>query len=201
MGRHCGYLALMSGLATGAERVYMHEEGVTLQDLQVDVENLNYGFQHGKRLGLMIRNEYANQVYTHHFMCSTIRRRRRTNCSMCARPSSGTCSKAASPFDRIQATRLATRCIDFLIKQAENGSNQSAFIGLQGKEDLNFTPSGRFSTHGKPGKPAPERTVVDGSAPDCQRNVPKGHNRSPASLIGRRVSIGRLISDQVRSKG
>ena len=34
MGRHCGYLALMSGLATGAERVYLHEEGVTLADLQ-----------------------------------------------------------------------------------------------------------------------------------------------------------------------
>ena len=34
MGRRCGYLALLSGLATGAERVYMHEEGVTLADLQ-----------------------------------------------------------------------------------------------------------------------------------------------------------------------
>jgi len=31
MGRKCGYLALMSGLATGAERVYLNEEGVTLQ--------------------------------------------------------------------------------------------------------------------------------------------------------------------------
>jgi 6-phosphofructokinase 1 len=27
MGRKCGYLALMSGLATGAERVYLNEEG------------------------------------------------------------------------------------------------------------------------------------------------------------------------------
>ena len=27
MGRRCGYLALLSGLATGAERVYMHEDG------------------------------------------------------------------------------------------------------------------------------------------------------------------------------
>jgi 6-phosphofructokinase 1 len=39
-----------------------------------------------------------------------------------------------SPFDRIQATRLATRCIDFLIEQAEKGSTFSAFIGLHGKE-------------------------------------------------------------------
>src|SRR5690606_28803803 len=33
MGRECGYLALMSGLATGAERVYLPEEGITLKDL------------------------------------------------------------------------------------------------------------------------------------------------------------------------
>jgi 6-phosphofructokinase 1 len=39
-----------------------------------------------------------------------------------------------SPFDRIQATRLATRCIDYLIAQAQQGSSASAFIGLQGKE-------------------------------------------------------------------
>jgi 6-phosphofructokinase 1 len=39
-----------------------------------------------------------------------------------------------SPFDRIQATRLATRCINYLIDQVEHKSMQSAFIGLQGKE-------------------------------------------------------------------
>jgi 6-phosphofructokinase 1 len=32
MGYYCGYLALMSGLATGAERVYLHEEGLDLKD-------------------------------------------------------------------------------------------------------------------------------------------------------------------------
>ena len=40
MGRRCGYLALMSGLATGAEKVYMHEDGVTLADLQRDLDSL-----------------------------------------------------------------------------------------------------------------------------------------------------------------
>jgi 6-phosphofructokinase 1 len=68
MGRYSGYLALMSGLATGAERVYLHEEGVRLEDLQKDLENLLHGFRHGKRLGLMIRNEFANPIYTTAFM-------------------------------------------------------------------------------------------------------------------------------------
>jgi 6-phosphofructokinase 1 len=39
-----------------------------------------------------------------------------------------------SPFDRIQATRLATRCINYLIEQVESGTANSAMIGLQGKE-------------------------------------------------------------------
>jgi len=52
MGHSCGYLALMSGMATGAERVYINEEGVTLKDLQIDIDNLNRAFDAGKRLGL-----------------------------------------------------------------------------------------------------------------------------------------------------
>ena len=70
MGHWCGYLALMGGLATGAEQVYLNERGVSLHDLQEDVELLSEGFRRGKRLGLIIRNEYANDIYTTSFMCS-----------------------------------------------------------------------------------------------------------------------------------
>jgi 6-phosphofructokinase 1 len=135
MGRKCGYLALMSGLATGAERTYLHEEGVTLKDLEADVAKLAHGFRRGKRLGLMIRNEEANQVYTTPFMCSLFEEEggdlfdvRQTILGHLQQGGN------PSPFDRIQATRLATRCIDFLIEQAESGSIFSAFIGLQGRE-------------------------------------------------------------------
>jgi 6-phosphofructokinase 1 len=135
MGRHCGYLALMSGLATGAERVYIHEEGVTLKDLEKDVQNLNYGFSHGKRLGLMIRNEFANSVYDTAFMCKLFEEEGH-NLFDVRQAILGHLQQGGnpSPFDRIQATRLATRCINYLIEQVESGSTQSAFIGLQGKE-------------------------------------------------------------------
>ena len=69
MGRYCGYLALMSGLAGGAERVYLHEEGVTLKDLQAEVEHMVDAFHTGRRLYLTIRNERANPQYTTDFMC------------------------------------------------------------------------------------------------------------------------------------
>jgi len=135
MGRKCGYLALMGGLATGAERVYIHEEGITLRDLITDVELLNKGFQGGKRLGLMIRNEHANDVYNTAFICALfeeeggglydVRQSILGHLQQGGNP---------SPFDRIQATRLATRCIDYLINQADQGSTSCAFIGLQGRE-------------------------------------------------------------------
>jgi 6-phosphofructokinase 1 len=135
MGRHCGYLALMSGLATGAERVYLDEEGVTLKDLERDVRSLNYGFEHGKRLGLMIRNEYANQVYSTPFMCALFEEEGKdlfdVRQSILGHMQQG---GAPSPFDRNQATRLAARCINFLIEKVQEKSSESAFIGLQGKE-------------------------------------------------------------------
>lgn len=132
MGRYCGYLALMSGLATGAERVYMHEEGVTLHDLMIDVENLKQGFKEGKRLGLMIRNELANSVYNTQFMCALfeeeggdlydVRQAILGHLQQGGDP---------SPFDRIQATRLADRSIDYLVDQLKRGTTEGAFIGLQ----------------------------------------------------------------------
>jgi 6-phosphofructokinase 1 len=131
MGRHCGYLALMSGLATGAERVYLHEEGITLRDLQADLDQLIHGFQHGKRLGLLIRNEHANPIYTSDFIAALFEEEggglfdvRQTILGHVQQGGDPT------PFDRIQATRLAAKCIDFLIENAQTDSPTSAFIGM-----------------------------------------------------------------------
>jgi len=135
MGRKCGYLALMSGLATGAERVYIHEEGVTLKDLEVDVHKLAAGFRGGKRVGLIIRNEDANVIYTTSFMCALFEEEGGSlfdvRQSILGHLQQG---GNPSPFDRIQATRFATRSIQYLIDQVEAGTSQSAFMGLQGKE-------------------------------------------------------------------
>ena len=132
MGNYCGYLALMGGMATGAERVYLNEDGVKLHDLQVDVEHLLDGFQSGKRLGLMIRNENANPVYTTEFMCSLFEEEGRDVFDV--RPAIlGHLQQGGdpSPFDRIQATRLASLCLNYLIEQCEKKEYNSAFIGMQ----------------------------------------------------------------------
>ncbi|MCP4422130.1 MAG: 6-phosphofructokinase [Chloroflexi bacterium] len=132
MGERCGYLALMSALGTGSERVYLHEEGMRLADLAKDVEHLLDGFHSGKRLGVIIRSEGANDTYSTDFMCAlleeeggdsfTVRKSVLGHLQQGGNP---------TPFDRVLATRLAANCINFLEKQMNQKHQESACIGLQ----------------------------------------------------------------------
>ncbi|MBL8251318.1 MAG: 6-phosphofructokinase [Candidatus Competibacter sp.] len=138
MGRFCGYLALMSGLAGGAERVYLHEEGITLKGLQADVENMVESFKGGRRLYLAIRSERANPHYTIDFLSRLFEEESHGHFDV-RQASLGHIQQGGnpSPFDRILATRLATRCIDYLTQELEKNSAESAFIGLsEGKVTL-----------------------------------------------------------------
>lgn len=133
MGHSCGYLALMSGLATGAERVYISEEGITLKALQHDIEHLNRGFDSGKRQGLVIRSENANAIYSTSLICSLFEEEGRE--AFDVRPSVlGHLQQGGdpSPFDRIQASRLARLCLEYLLQECERESQNCAFIGLTG---------------------------------------------------------------------
>ena len=133
MGHYCGYLALMGAMATGAERAYLHEEGVSLYDMAYDVERLNVGFSRGKRLGLLIRNELANEIYSTAFMHSLfeeeggdlydVRQAILGHMQQGGDP---------SPFDRIYATRLVAECIDFMEEQIGNPDYASACVGQIG---------------------------------------------------------------------
>jgi 6-phosphofructokinase 1 len=140
MGRYCGYLALMSGLAGGAERVYLHEEGVTLRDLQAEVERMIAGFREGRRLYLTIRGEYANSRYTTDFLCRLFEEEGH-NLFDVRQAVLGHVQQGGNPtpYDRILATRLAARCIDFLSQELDRGSAEGAIIGLvEGK--VTFLP-------------------------------------------------------------
>jgi 6-phosphofructokinase 1 len=133
MGHDCGYLALMSGLSSGAERVYLPEEGITLDELAEDVDALREGFSAGKRLGLVIRGEGADPVYTTGFIHALFARESRdlfdVRNSILGHVQQG---GAPTPFDRIQATRLARRCIEYLVEHASEGAPGSAMVGLKG---------------------------------------------------------------------
>jgi 6-phosphofructokinase 1 len=132
MGHWCGYLALMSALATGAEHFYLPEDGITLRELEEDVNLLKNGFNSGKKLGLVIRNEYANLIYSTSFICSLFEEEGQDVFDV--RPAIlGHMQQGGdpSPFDRIQATRLARLCIEHLIEQCSQADTTASFIGLQ----------------------------------------------------------------------
>lgn len=144
MGRDCGYLALLGGMATGAERAYLPEEGITLADLQADVTDLQEGFRAGKRLGLMIRSEGADPIYTTTFIQSLfekeggelfdVRQAVLGHVQQGGNP---------SPFDRIQATRLAAACVDHLSDGPHGAAEGSAMVGVQSGR-VRVTPLARF---------------------------------------------------------
>ena len=139
MGHYCGYLALMGAMATGAERAYLHEEGVTLNDMAADVEELSQGFIKGKRLGLILRNELANEVYDTPFMAALfeeeggdlfdVRQAILGHMQQGGDP---------TPFDRILATRFAAKSIEHLEEQIKTNDYVSACIG-QVRGRIRFT--------------------------------------------------------------
>jgi 6-phosphofructokinase 1 len=139
MGHDCGYLALMAGVATGAELIYLPEQEITLNDLGVDVHNLTERFRSGKRLGLVIRSENADPVYTTDFITSVFEKE--GGDLFDARPAIlGHVQEGGdpSPFDRVQATGLSAHCIEYLAEQLESGGRASAMIGFQSGR-LQFT--------------------------------------------------------------
>lgn len=133
MGRDCGYLALLSGLATGAEKAYLPEHTLSLSELQVDVRELITAFKSGKRLGLMIRNEKAGALYDTNFLTTLFEQEGEglfdVRQAILGHVQQG---GSPSPFDRIQATRLASRCIDFFVTELHKPAPSAAVIGLKG---------------------------------------------------------------------
>jgi len=131
MGRYCGYLALMSGLATGAEKVYLNEHGITLKGMMEDVNMLTEGFKSGKHLALVIRSEYANKIYNTNFMSALFEEDGGTvfdvRTSILGHIQQG---GDPSPYDRNIGTRFATKSINELIQLACNGDNGCYFIGM-----------------------------------------------------------------------
>ncbi len=139
MGHYCGYLTLTGAIATGAERAYLHEEGVSLKDMAKDVQELSEGFIDGKRLGLIIRNELANEVYDTAFMAALfeeeggdlfdVRQAILGHMQQGGDP---------TPFDRILGTRFAAKSIEYLEEQIARDEYVSACIG-QIKGEIQFT--------------------------------------------------------------
>ena len=130
MGRDSGYLALMSGLATGAERVYLPEDGISLDRLQADLATLRAGFELGKRRGLVVRSEHADPLYTTEFISALFEHESGGDFdvrgAILGHVQQG---GSPSPFDRIQASRLAAAATNRMLDALDRDDRTSHMLG------------------------------------------------------------------------
>lgn len=142
MGQYCGYLALMSAISTGAEKVYMHEEGIRLADLQEDIDQLRRSFVAGKRLGLMIRGEYANQQYTTNFIAAIFEEEGGdlfdVRVSVLGHLQQG---GDPCPFDRILASRMLAEVVEYIEAHCGVKESNPPALGIgQVAGEMRMTP-------------------------------------------------------------
>jgi len=115
MGSDCGYLALMSSLATGAEKVYFNEKPINLDVILKDIDEVTTRFKHGAKVGLIITTEAANKTYT----TASIHKlyKKESGDAFDVRESIlGHLQQGGNPsaWDRIQATTIMQHVVDFI---------------------------------------------------------------------------------------
>src|SRR5262249_7704292 len=148
MGRHAGWVALWTGIASGADWILIPEVPVDFEEMCAHLEQIR---KRGKQYGLVIASEGAElphgeveDVTVDAFGHVTLRERRvgefvakeierRTGIESRA-VTLGHVQRGGSPtlFDRVLATRLGIRAAD-LVKDREFGMMAS----LQGNEIVN----------------------------------------------------------------
>ena len=132
MGRRCGYLALMSGISSGAEQVYLSETGITLDSLTEEARRMVSNFKRGRNLYLVVRNEEASPYYTTDLIAKVFAAEGAGIFDV--RPAIlGHMQQGGnpSPFDRTLAVQLASAAIDELSRQFAAGKPRGSYVGMQ----------------------------------------------------------------------
>ena len=124
MGRTCGFLPLLGAIAGGAEKAYLPETGITLEQLTTDVAALVDAFESGRSFYLAVMGEEASQFYTGDVISKLFEAEGHglysVRDAVVGHIQQG---GSPSPFDRINATRLAYMAISNLDAQLVEGRN------------------------------------------------------------------------------
>ncbi|MFX0538354.1 6-phosphofructokinase [Ornithinimicrobium sp. Y1847] len=130
MGGPCGYLAMIAGLAAGAERVYLPEEDISLADLARDAARMTHTFERGRQLWLAIRGEQASDSYTADLMTRVFEEEGGdlfdVRTVVLGHVQTGA---DPTPFDRLLATRLAREALARVRDQLERGTPHGCYLG------------------------------------------------------------------------
>lgn len=155
MGRTCGYLALMSGLASGAEFVYLNEERLTLDQLNLCAQEARGSFEEGRRLLLAVMGEETSEYYDRQFVARIFEAAGEglydVRSSALGHIQQG---GAPTPFDRLLATRLVNVAMERLSECLERGTPDALFVGMS-TSNIDSRPIASLETQVEWGKRRP----------------------------------------------
>ncbi|KAI9497468.1 6-phosphofructokinase [Zychaea mexicana] len=129
-GGKSGYLAVEAGLASGANTIYIPEEGITLSRLQSDVKHLlamymddDADMSEGR---IILRTEDVSETYTTDVISNILKDEGHqlfdSRTAVLGHIQQG---DTPSPLDRIRATRLAMRCVQFIEDHSSNALDKA----------------------------------------------------------------------------
>jgi 6-phosphofructokinase 1 len=135
MGRRCGYLALASGIATGAEMELLAEDNATVETLLRDVEQLREGFRRGKKLGLVVMSEHAFRYYDTDFV-RRVMEAEADGAFEVRTAVLGHLQRGGVPtaFDRVEGSRLGAHAARQLMADCSAGKTNASVIGIVDQE-------------------------------------------------------------------
>ncbi|CEI95956.1 Putative 6-phosphofructokinase [Rhizopus microsporus] len=144
MGGRSGYLAVEAGLAVGANTVYIPEEGISLSRLQADVNHLKamYADDDPDRSEgrIILRTEDVSKTYTTEVISNILKDEGEdmfdSRTAILGHIQQGT---SPSPLDRIRATRITVRAIQFIETHASEALDQAQQAGNAAPVELTNT--------------------------------------------------------------
>ena len=121
----------MSGLAAGAEKVYLPEHDANLDEIASATSDMVKSFRDGRRLYLVLRNEAACGLYSTKLLADVFAQE--SNGLYDVRESViGHVQQGGNPtaFDRLMATRLVTNAMQVLVDELVAGTARGHYVGL-----------------------------------------------------------------------
>lgn len=128
-GGNSGYVASYAGLVTGAHAVYLPEDGISLRQLEADIDYLKESFENDggmTRAGkLILRNEKSSSTLSTEIITNIIRDEAKGRFdARSAVPGHVQQGGNPSPMDRVRATRFAIQACEFIERSIDSISRE-----------------------------------------------------------------------------
>ncbi|XDV51087.1 hypothetical protein PO909_020035 [Leuciscus waleckii] len=157
MGGYCGYLATTTGIAVGADAVYIYEEPFNIHELETNVEHLTDKMKNDIQRGLVLRNEKCHKHYTTDFIHNLYSAEGK-GVFDCRVNVLGHLQQGGvpTPFDRNFGTKLGVKSVLWLTEKMKdsyrqgrvfaNAPDTACVIGMK-KKVMSFSPVTELKTH------------------------------------------------------